>query len=197
MRGSDNYWRSKRYEVESWINYHVENGNGPPSLFITLSCAENWWKDLQILLQKRIINTKHEYLSEQLNSKDDKIKMSARSKVSTLYSSLVQEFFQFRTTIWLETVGKKIFDIEYYWGRFEFAKGRGQIHIHLLAITKNRHYQKEYWKELQKDVEEQKSVDVLANFAKHNLGLIADHPAVKEYENVKNHKKVSLNLYKK
>ena len=190
MRGSDNYWRNKRYEVESWVNYHVENGNRPPSMFITLSCAKNWWKDLQLLLQDRLKTTKHKYLINDMNSQIDKIKMSARSKVTTLYSILVQEFFQIRTDYWLKTVGKTILDIEHYWGRFEFAKGRGQIHLHLLAITKNRHHQKEYWKQLNIG-NKQEAIDVMVRYAKQ-IGLIANHPGVKENENIINHKKVRI-----
>ena len=191
IRGSDNYWRSKRYELESWINYHVENGNGAPTMFITLSCAENWWKDLQILLKERLKNIKnHEFLIKEMDSPDEKNRMSSRSKVTTLYSVLVQEFFQIRTKYWLETVGKDVFDIAHYWGRFEFAKGRGQIHLHMLAITKNRHHQYEYWKHIQEN-EMEKAVSVMANYARQHLGLIANHPAVKECEEVEGHKNVS------
>ena len=35
----------------------------------------------------------------------------------------------------LKTIGLEVFGIKYYWGRFEFAKSRGQIHLHLLGIT--------------------------------------------------------------
>jgi hypothetical protein len=50
------------------------------------------------------------------------------------HSLVIQEFFQHRVKVWLETVGKEIFDIKYFWARFEFAPARGQIHCHLLAI---------------------------------------------------------------
>ena len=48
---------------------------------------------------------------------------------------LVQEHFQQRVTQFLETYGRTILGIKHYWVRYEFAKGRGQIHAHLLAIT--------------------------------------------------------------
>ena len=51
IRGSDNYWRSKKKELETWIEFHVEHGNGIPTLFLTLSCSENWWPDLLRLFQ--------------------------------------------------------------------------------------------------------------------------------------------------
>jgi hypothetical protein len=50
------------------------------------------------------------------------------------YSIVIQEFFQKRVEIWLETVGHSVFDIKHYWLRYEFAPSRGQIHAHLLAI---------------------------------------------------------------
>jgi hypothetical protein len=39
--GSDSYWRNKRAELISWIGHNVEQGNGAPSMFVTLSCAES------------------------------------------------------------------------------------------------------------------------------------------------------------
>jgi hypothetical protein len=37
--GPDAYWRDTRAGLMSWIGHHVEEVNGAPSLFITLSCA--------------------------------------------------------------------------------------------------------------------------------------------------------------
>ncbi len=54
------------------------------------------------------------------------------------YSIVIQEFFQKRVQTWLETVGKKVFDIKHHWTRFEFAPARGQIHAHLLGICGNQ-----------------------------------------------------------
>ena len=53
LEGSDAYWRKMKAELYSWINHHVEKGNGPPSLFMTLSCAEYFWADLQRLIDER------------------------------------------------------------------------------------------------------------------------------------------------
>ena len=179
IRGSDNYWRSKRLEVESWINYHIEEGNGPPSLFLTLSCAENWWYDLQRLLKDKLRNSGQSHVIDEMNSDNDSIKMAARSRVSILYSSLVQEFFHIRVSEWIKTVGKKVFGIEHYWARFEFAKGRGQIHLHMLAITKNRSHQKEYY-DLMKKGKIFEARESLAKYAREVIGLTAEHPGVSD-----------------
>jgi hypothetical protein len=50
------------------------------------------------------------------------------------YSIVIQEYFQARVTDFLENYVKQVFGIEHYFARFEFAKSRGQIHVHLLAV---------------------------------------------------------------
>ena len=128
VRGSNSFWRGKRFEVQSWINHHIEQGNGLVNLFITLSCAEFWWPDLRRLLEERV----------KLAGGGD-IDLDAdealRYKVVHDYAIVAQEFFEIRVKEWLKTVGKKVFGIKHYWVRFEFAKGRGQIHVHMLAIS--------------------------------------------------------------
>ncbi len=51
------------------------------------------------------------------------------------YTLVVQEFFHLRVDAFLKTIGYETFGIKHFWGRFEFAKSRGQIHLHLLGIT--------------------------------------------------------------
>jgi hypothetical protein len=50
------------------------------------------------------------------------------------YSIFIQEYFQARVTDFLENYAKQVFEIEHYFARFEFAKSRGHIHVHLLAV---------------------------------------------------------------
>jgi hypothetical protein len=50
IKGSDNYWRSRTKDLQHWIMHHVARGHAPPTFFITLSCAENWWINLRRLL---------------------------------------------------------------------------------------------------------------------------------------------------
>ena len=61
------------------------------------------------------------------------------------YSIVIQEYFQAKVDIFMATVGKDIFGIEHYWGRFEFASMRGQIHLHLLGITADRSVNKTFY----------------------------------------------------
>jgi hypothetical protein len=49
---------------------------------------------------------------------------------------IVQDFFHKKVELFLEFIARKIFGFKFYWGRFEFAKSRGQIHLHLVGIIK-------------------------------------------------------------
>ena len=166
VKGSSAYWFQKRSELYTWVNHHVEMGNGAPLFFITLSCAENYWPDIVHLIKERLelagqdtsgcyIGSKH--LPQLLND----------------YTIVVQEYFQARVVAWLETVGKTIFGIEHYWVRYEFAPGRGQIHAHLLAVPKNKTIH-QLSHELLKDKDNASNrADVIGQWAADQYGLTA------------------------
>lgn len=127
--GSSAFWRQKKKEVYSWINYHLDHGNGRPTFFITLSCAEYQWKDVQRLIKERMTLAGHNPHLFETNI----------TKYTNEYSIVVQEYFQERVRLWLEIIGTKVFSITHYWLRFEFATSRGQIHAHMLAICDQKH----------------------------------------------------------
>ena len=124
VTGSSAYWRARRNEVFAWINYHLENHHGPPTFFITLSCAEYHWKDIERLIKDRCVKAGRDMPD------------FTKNKVSLVneHSMVVQEYFQLRVQAWLDTVGKDLLEIKYHWLRYKFAPSRGQIHAHLLAI---------------------------------------------------------------
>ena len=97
------------------------------------------------------------------------------------YTSIVQYYFQQRVNAWMETVGKTIFKIVHYWLRYEFAKGRGQIHANLLAITSNGYL-------LQHDIanadDEQQKINILSTYARNDLGMTANFPLIDENSNI-------------
>lgn len=128
IQGSNTYWMNKRSELYAWINHHVEAGNGAPMFFITLSCAEHFWADVARLLKERMEMAG-------LDSSSCEIGAEGFAQLVNDFSIVIQEYFQERVVVWLDTVGKEIFGIKHYWIRYEFAPGRGQIHAHLLAIT--------------------------------------------------------------
>lgn len=168
VRGSSPYWRSRRQEVYSWINHHIEEGHGAPTYFITLSCAEYFWPDVLRLIQERMIMAG-------IKEKDAKAKCNPESKqfvqIIHDYSIVIQEYFQEKTKIWLETVGKKVFGIKYYWLRYEFAPGRGQIHAHLLAIPEEQYIFKHCYEQSRND--EEMKAKLLSDWAEKKFGLTA------------------------
>ena len=68
------------------------------------------------------------------------------------------------------TVLKDALGIEHYWGRVEFAPGRGQIHLHMLGIAKDMAYLKDFYKA---QTMEDKGV-VVDKYARETLDLYAD-----------------------
>lgn len=135
IRGSDGWWRSRKHELDSWVAHHIQQGHGPPTLFMTFSCAEYWWNDLLQFLKHRIKNTEDEHFIEELTNGTEKKKRKIQAFLVDKYCASVQMFFHERLDNWMETIGRNIFNIKHYYLRFEFAKGRGQIHAHMVAIT--------------------------------------------------------------
>ena len=166
IKGSSPYWFHKKHELYSWVNHHVEAGHGPPSFFITLSCAEYQWPDMIRLLKQRI-----ELAGG--NSNDCYVGSPKLSTILNQYSIVVQELFQNRVKHWLDTVGKVVFDIKHHWIRYEFAPGRGQIHAHLLAITGDMTIMELCHNDLKEENGKMKRDARLAEWAEKRFGLTA------------------------
>ena len=160
VTGSSAYWRARRNEVFTWINYHLENHHGPPTFFITLSCAEYHWKDIERLIKDRCVKAGRDMPD------------FTKNKVSLVneHSMVVQEYFQLRVQAWLDTVGKDLLEIKYHWLRYEFAPSRGQIHAHLLAICSDLDMLQQCH-ELQKD--RSRLAVYLASWMEDTLGMTA------------------------
>lgn len=163
VKGSSQYWFQKRSELYSWVNHHIEAGNGIPNFFITtLSCAENYWPDIIRLVQERMTIAGDDVSQCYLGS-------PKMAKILNDYSIVVQEYFQIRVKAWFETVGKSVFNIQHYWARYEFAPGRGQIHTHVLGISTD----KKLWELSCFGDGNLKSAE-LAEYAKKKYGLTAN-----------------------
>jgi hypothetical protein len=175
--GSAAYWRGKKAELYSWINHHIERGRGAPNVFMTLSCAEYFWPDLTRLLEDTVLVAEGRRLNLTLNHDE-------LNKALNDYTTVVQEFFHVRVDEFLKTIGFKVFGLKHYWGRFEFAKSRGQIHLHLLGITddatgNNGIYTKLFkWRNNKK-----KQARILAKWARKKFNLTAELQSEKDYSN--------------
>lgn len=183
IRGSDGWWRNRKHELDTWIAHHLQNKNGPPTMFMTFSCAEYWWSDLEKMLVKRCQGTEDEkVVHDMMHHEDDKKKLSAKTKILESYAAIVQEFFQIRLDNWMETVGKNVFNISHYYNRFEFAKGRGQIHAHMLCVTKDNHFIAEFYKEYVQNKRAIDGTEVYAKYARSNLAMTGEKPEMQMNE---------------
>ena len=182
VRGTNAYWRSEKAKLQSWIEYHINEGHGPPDVFFTLSCAEHYWPDVIRLLEERIWIADGMHLNStglrvmsdgtfpDLHSTEKKKELQA---AINSYSIVIQEYFSIRVEEWIKTVGIPIMGIKHYWGRYEFAHGRGQIHAHILGILTE-----EKKSDLRNRIEQNKVhglpiAEVYATWAKDHFGLTA------------------------
>lgn len=170
IKGSDAFWREKRSELHTWILHHVDMGNGMPQYFITLSCAEYFWPDIIRLVEERHFIATGEKLNLNPSSKN-------RIQLMNEYTIVVQEYFQKRVEMWIDTVGKDIFGIQHYWLRYEFAPGRGQIHAHIIAISDDKavlYSMHEHRNNAKKQAE------ILSTWASEKMKLTAKHQHIEE-----------------
>ena len=143
IRGSDGFWRKKTKELQAWIDFHISRNHGPPTHFITLTCAENWWPDLrQIYTDLEVIaESTNQWTGKQLQSNLLRNgNQSAMKKASRKHALYVNEYFMIRAKRFMDTFARTVMNLEYYWGRVEFASGRGAIHLHILGIAKDKAY---------------------------------------------------------
>ncbi len=58
------------------------------------------------------------------------------SNAARKYPLFVNDFFMKRINLFMKTVMKNALQTEHYWGRVEFAPGRGAIHLRVVAMEK-------------------------------------------------------------
>jgi Helitron helicase-like domain at N-terminus len=164
VTGSSAYWRHKRQEINAWIHHHVEKGAGPPTFFITLSCAEYHWKDIERLIIDRC---------NKANLPIPDFSTESRVRLVNDHTAIVLEYFQQRVKAWLSTVGKQVLHIDHVWGKYEFAPSRGQIHFHLLAISKKNKENIKKCHTLIKDKRNDELAQYLGEWLEDTVGLTA------------------------
>ncbi len=71
--------------------------------------------------------------------------MIAMSNASRRHSLFVNKYFMRRAKSFMATVIKTALGIEHYWGRVEFAPGRGAIHLHIVAIANDMAYLQDFF----------------------------------------------------
>ncbi len=86
------------------------------------------------------------------------------------YPLFVNEFFMKHVNLFMKTVMKNALQIEHYWGRVELAPGRGAIHLHDVAIAKDRAYLQDFYKATTLEGK----AKVLNDYAIKHLDMTAD-----------------------
>ncbi|MCP4748037.1 MAG: hypothetical protein GY874_18155 [Desulfobacteraceae bacterium] len=110
IKGSDNYWRAKTQELESWIQHHISRERGPPTFFNTFSCAENWCSDLRGNLAQFEHHAANEMAAQFLDNDDFK----AMQKASKKYPLWLNDFFMKRAWSFMSTILNDALGIEHY-----------------------------------------------------------------------------------
>ena len=178
LRGSDAWWRYRRHELNSWISYHLKEGHGPPTLFMTFSCAEYWWDDMLTVLFDRVqdTNDKDKVILCKRNP-TSKEAIEAKCYLVDTYTAIIQEYFQLRLDNWMETIGKEVFGIKHVWLRFEFTKGRGQIHAHLLGITSDLHLLHDFHEMWEVKNDKKEATRLLSEYVRNRFDLSEELPS--------------------
>ena len=86
------------------------------------------------------------------------------------YPLYVNQYFMKRTNEFMDGYTRDVFGIEYYWGRVKLVAGRGQIHLHILFIAKNKAYLYNFYRA---EIEQEKN-DVMEKYTTRMLDLTAD-----------------------
>lgn len=180
VKGSDPFWRDKANELRAWIDYHIANNNGPPTHFITLSCAENWWPDLRDIYADLEENAGRTAEAKKIRSGN----FRAMSSAARRYPMYVNKYYMMRAKRFLDVYAREVFELEHYWGRVEFAPGRGAIHLHILGIAKDKAYLESFYDAKS----EADKVNVLEDYAITFLGMTADVDTKSESDAVKEEK---------
>ncbi len=86
------------------------------------------------------------------------------------YPLHVNEYFMKRAKSFMVTVVKKALGIDHYWGRVEFAPGRGAIHLHIIGIVWGKAYLQAFYQARTSE----KKAEVLDKYTQENLDMTAD-----------------------
>ena len=151
-----------------WEKVRESGADITDALLINFNCLLNFITGYQSLFQHEPADLGSDTVRPTSSSDDKKAKIKAVND----HALLVQEYFQRRVESFLNGEGKKMFGIKHYWVRYEFAKGRGQIHAHLLAITDDA-----FQSCLHDGENEQERLVRVEKWAQTKFGLTAMHPA--------------------
>ena len=132
---SDPYWRDRKIELDHYVLFRKEEHGDLPAYFDTNSLAEFHWKSLKKLLIEYESVVKG-IPREQLEEKVKEFSYYQQMVLNNLH--IVTNYFDIRTVNYYTTVAREVFQTSDMWIRYEFAKGRGEIHSHAIIFSNKR-----------------------------------------------------------
>ena len=96
--------------------------------------------------------------------------MTVMGRAVRKYPMYVNKYFIRRAKLFLDDYARNHMELEFYWGRVEFAADRGQIRLHILGIAKNKAYLNDFYRA---KTEEEK-IEVLNQYTTNVLDMTAD-----------------------
>ena len=92
----------------------------------------------------------------------------------------------------MDEFAREALELEYYWGRVEFAPGCGAIHLHIVGIAKNKAHLHDFYKAKT----EQNKIEVLQNYAKEYLGMTTNVKVDEQHSrfHIEDRQKTTTNL---
>ena len=140
----------------------MARGHGPSTCFITPLCIDNWWPDLRRILDQLETKSGDTLHATKLRSGDFKVVAKSAQKYPGFSMKCAD--------IFMKTIVKDALWIEHYWKRVKFSPGRGQIHLHTIAIGKNKVYLEDFYKA--QTIEDK--AKVIDEYANGKLNMTAD-----------------------
>ena len=133
LRGSHAYNAMMKREIDAMISAELSKDEPrPPSLFLSLSCAEFYWNAMLAYLRTHITAVEGADPGDLLHEEN----ANARFLKLQEYAAVVTLFFEQRAKEYIDTVLAPMLGIDLFYAVCEFADGRGQIHIHFLGWIK-------------------------------------------------------------
>jgi hypothetical protein len=120
---SAGYWRYKKAELYSWIQHHVDAGHGPP----TFSWLFLRW--IQMARHQKTLTDRFQCAN--LSVPD--IEKTSFVRFINDYTIIIQEYFQERLQLWLNTVGR---NVSYQILLLIWIRSFKRTHAHMLEFMK-------------------------------------------------------------
>ena len=118
VAGTDGFWFQQTRDLQTMMEQ-----KGAPTVFVTLSCADNYWPDL------------HRHLPYPRGTNFSTLSRSQKKKMVRENPHLVSWYFHKRQKAFFDRI-HKLFNTDWYYTRLE-AQRRGVMHVHGCIKMKN------------------------------------------------------------